>query len=66
MATNLIAQVVGGQKKIIDNANTVAEVRAQLGLSAGYKGAVDGEPVEDSFQLQNGNYVSFAEAVKGA
>lgn len=65
-AQNVIAQVVGGQKKILDDVSTVADVRRSLGLTASYKAAVNGEPAADSVTLRQGDYVSFSEAVKGA
>jgi hypothetical protein len=67
MAKNIIGQVVGGTKKVIDLANTVGEVRNQLGVSSTYKAAVNGEPASnDSQTLRDQDYVSFSEAVKAA
>lgn len=66
MAANVIAQVVGGEKKVLDNVNTVGDVRAKLGLSASYRASVQGEPQNDDFIVRAGEYVSFSEAVKGA
>lgn len=68
MAANVIAQVVGGQKKIIDKeVETVGDVRTELYLSANYKASVNGEPSDsDSEELEDRDFVSFAEQVKGA
>lgn len=67
MAVNhVIGQVVGGQKRVFENVSTVADVRAQFGIGKNYRASVDGTPQEDSFQLRDGQYVSFSEAVKGA
>ena len=66
MAKNVIGQVVGGTKKVFDDVDTVADVRAKLGIGSAYKGSINGDPAEDSDDVDEGNYVSFAEAVKGA
>lgn len=66
MATNVIAQVVGGQKRVIDSAANVGEIREQLGLTGNYKAQVNGDNAEDSAILRTGDFVSFSEAVKGA
>lgn len=66
MAQNIIGQVLGGQKKILDNVSSVGDVRRALGLGNQYRASVDGTPAEDGQFLRDGNYVSFSEAVKGA
>lgn len=66
MAQNVIAQVVGGQKKLLDVASNVANARQQLGLSASYKASINGEPAGEDDTLSDKDYVSFSEAVKGA
>lgn len=67
MAQNVIAQVVGGTKQVIDNVSTVADVRRAKGsIPAGYKASINGNLASDSEEVSDGDYVSFAEAVKGA
>lgn len=66
MANNVVAQVLGGKKSILDGANTVGDARRQLGIDSKYAASVDGEPAKDSDTLSDGSFVSFTEAVKGA
>jgi len=61
----ITAQVVGGAAKALEAA-TVAEVRAKLGLATNYQAAINGEPAEDTDNLEVGNFVTFAPQVKGA
>ena len=63
---NVIAQATGGQKKIVDNVATVGDVKTQLGLSANYVGSVNGQPANDTDSVKSGDFVTFAEKVKGA
>lgn len=66
MAKNVVSQVLGGAKRVLDDVFTVRDVRGQLGLGANYRASVDGSPAEDGAAVRDGNYVSFSEAVKGA
>ncbi len=66
MAKNVITQVLGGQKRVLDNVERVSDIRTELGLGAQYKASIDGTPSDDSAYVRDGNYVSFSEAVKGA
>lgn len=66
MVNNVIAQALGGQRQILDGVRTVADCRAKLGLSAQYKGSIGGRAAADTDVVKEGDYVSFAEAVKGA
>ena len=66
MASNVIGQVVGGQKKVFDGLNTVGDIRAQLGIGSNYAGAIEGVNQPDSAELDDNQYVSFSEQVKGA
>lgn len=65
MANNIIAQVAGGQKRVLDNVATVADVAAQVGASAGYTASVNGAPAEFTQGLDENDMVTFAKAVKG-
>lgn len=58
------AQVVGGQAKVIE-VSTVDEVRAALGLSASYEATVNGEPADMEQELEDYEFVTFSEKVKG-
>lgn len=66
MAKNVISQVLGGAKKVLDNVNTVSDIRRELGLGTQYRASIDGSPAQDGDSVRDGNYVSFSEAVKGA
>lgn len=64
MAKNVIAQVLGGEKKILDDVNTVADVTSKLGV-AGYTATVNGDQQSPSYELDDGDFVSLSQAVKG-
>lgn len=64
MANNVIVQVLGGKKQVLDNVDTVGEVKKQLDAGM-YTASVDGETVGDDTVLDDGQFVSLAEAVKG-
>lgn len=66
MARNVIAQVLGGQKRILDGASTVSDVRRQLGIGAQFAAQVNGSAAGDSQYLDDQDFVTFAEQVKGA
>lgn len=66
MAKNVIAQVLGGEKKILDDVMTVADAADSLDISASeYAVAVNGNAVESGYQLNDGNFVTFTKKVKG-
>lgn len=64
MASNVITQVQGGQKSVFDGVNTVGDARAKAN-AAGYAASVNGNPAQDSDELTEGDFVSFAVATKG-
>lgn len=64
MAQNVIAQVLGGEKKILDNVSTVADVTKQLNVN-GYTATVNGDQQGSDYELENGDFVSLSQAVKG-
>jgi hypothetical protein len=64
MARNVVAQVLGGGKRVLDNCNTVADVKRVLEVS-GYTASVNGMPENDQYVLQEGDFVSLSQAVKG-
>lgn len=65
MANNVIGQVAGGSKRVLDNKTTVADVASELGASTGYTASVNGDPAEMSDTLEDGDMVTFAKSVKG-
>jgi hypothetical protein len=60
----IIAHVLGGTPTEKE-ASTVAELKSQLQL-ANYSAKVNKEPVDDSYELEEGDLVTFAQQVKGA
>jgi hypothetical protein len=66
MAKNVITQVLGGAKRVLDGVCTVNDCRKELGLGSQYRASIDGSPADDNARVVDGNYVSFSEAVKGA
>lgn len=66
MAQNVIAQVLGGRKKVLDGVSTVSDVRREMSLGANYTASIDGEAARDADAVSEGQFVSFSESVKGA
>lgn len=64
MANNVIAQVLGGEKKILDGVATVQEVTSRLNVT-GYTATVNGAQETAGYQLSDGDFVSLSQAVKG-
>jgi hypothetical protein len=64
MANNVIGQVLGGSRQILDDVKTVGEVKAKMGAT-GYTAAINGNPAEDSAEVVEGNIVTLSKAVKG-
>lgn len=64
MANNVIAQVLGGQKKVLDNVATVGDVKKQLGVES-YSASVDGDAASNDQELEDGAFVTMSPAVKG-
>ncbi len=65
MAKNVIAQILGGDKKVLDDVYTVRDVKSKLGVAEGYTAAVNGDTAEDSEELQEGDVVTLSKALKG-
>lgn len=65
MANKVTGHVLGGQPKLLDNVNTVEDVRKQMDVGAGYEATVQGEPSDGNEALDDFDHVSFAPAVKG-
>ena len=64
MANNIVAQVLGGEKKVLDGCETVGDVKMKLNAS-GYTASINGEPARDADELNDGDFVSLSQAVKG-
>lgn len=64
MANNVVVQVLGGDKKVLDNVGTIADVKAKLGATA-YTAQVNLEPASNDYELADGDFVSLSQAVKG-
>ncbi len=64
MANNIIAQVSGGSKQVVDNVETISALKAKLNLT-GYTAFLNGAPAEDSETLTEGDRVTLAVAAKG-
>lgn len=64
MAQNIVAQVLGGEKRVLDNVHTVGDVKAQLG-AANYTASINGEAASNADTLADGDFVSLSQAVKG-
>ena len=58
------AQVLGGDPKVLEGMGTVGDVKAKL-QATNHTATVNGEPVEDSYELDDYEFVSLAPAVKG-
>jgi hypothetical protein len=65
MAQNVVGQVAGGTKRLLDNVNTVADVARELGASTGYTASVNGDPANMNDSIDDSDMVTFAKSVKG-
>jgi hypothetical protein len=60
----IIAQVLGGDRKILDDVTTVGQVKEKMGVPT-YTATVNGQPADNSTVLAEGNIVTLSQAVKG-
>lgn len=65
MAQNVVAQILGGSKQVLDSVQTVMDVKNKTNTATGYTATVNGDPANDSYQLEDGDFVSLSQAVKG-
>ncbi len=65
MAKNVIGQVAGGSKQVLDDVNTVQDVARKLGAESGYTANINGESANTGDSLEDGDVVTFAKSVKG-
>ena len=61
---NVIASVSGGDPKRVE-AETVADAKEALGLVGNFTAAINGEPANLEDLLDDENYVTFSQQVKG-
>lgn len=64
-ANNVIAQVLGSDKKVLDGVSTVAQVRDKMNVSSDYGATVNGEAAHDSDPVADNDFVAFSRKVKG-
>jgi hypothetical protein len=60
----VVVKVIGGQPQNLD-ASTVGDVKRKLNAST-HVATVNGESVDDSYELEDNEFVSLAPSVKGA
>lgn len=65
MANNVVAQVMGGSKQILDGVSTVQDVKTKLNVP-NHTAAVNGDTASADHALEDGDFVSLSQAVKGA
>lgn len=65
MAKNIIVQVAGGSKQVMDDVYSVGEIKRRLGLTDGYTAALNGDTASDDTNLEEGDMVTLSKAVKG-
>jgi len=65
MAKQVTAQVAGGQPKLVKNVDTVEELRDKLELGGDYTATVNGEVADNDTELNDYEFISFAQKVKG-
>lgn len=65
MAQHAIAQVLGGDKTVLENVDTLQDVMDELELDGTYAASVNGEPATPDTEIPEGAFVSFAAPVKG-
>jgi hypothetical protein len=63
MAT-VAAKVVGGKLKEFD-CDSVSELKAEMGLTGNYSAQINGEPADDDDDLNDHDFVTFTQSVKG-
>lgn len=58
-------QSVGGDITKYD-AETIAELKSQIGGLSKHQATVNGEPQDDDYELSDYEFVTFSEKIKGA
>jgi len=61
---NVIAQVIGGSKQVLDGVETVADVKAKLDAGS-HVAQINGQPAADDAQVRSGDFITLAKAAKG-
>ena len=65
MANNVTVQLLGGESKVVNGVDTVADCAKQIGATEGYTAAINGESAEMSELVDDYNNVTFSKASKG-
>lgn len=65
MAKNISVSVFGGAQKTALELNTVKDAYNALGLSGNYTATVNGDPADLNQELNDYEFVSFTQALKG-
>lgn len=58
-------EITGSEPKVVEGVNTVGDVKSKFGKT-NYIAKVNGDSVDDDYELSNFEFVSLAENVKGA
>lgn len=64
MAKNVIVQPLGGTKQVLDDVRTVQDITTKLNLT-GYTATVNGGQQSPDYKVDDGDFVSLSQAVKG-
>jgi len=64
MTNNVVGHVQGGERKVFDNVNTVADIKRALGFP-NHLGHINGTPALDTDTLKERDYVLLTENTKG-
>jgi sulfur carrier protein ThiS len=64
MAKNVIVQPLGGTKQVMDDVRTVRDITTKLNLT-GYTATVNGDQQSPDYEVDDGDFVSLSQAVKG-
>ena len=64
MANKITAVVLGGNPVVLDDVETIGDVKARLSVTR-HTATVNGEPAENDFELEDFEFVSLSPSVKG-
>jgi hypothetical protein len=64
MASKITVQVLGGEAKVIDNVETIADVKRKLGVT-NHSASINGEAADDNDEVSDYSYVTLSPSVKG-
>lgn len=61
---DVMYQVMGGKKEVAEGVETVGELKQKIGKTK-LQASVNGDAVDDDYDLEDGDRVTFSEAKKG-